>query len=66
MCSETLEHVADWHKAMDELLRVASKTVVITVPHQPKEVVDKHIEEEIPHGHIFEVRGLSCSQQKNG
>ncbi|GAF87172.1 unnamed protein product, partial [marine sediment metagenome] len=52
LCSETLEHVADLHKAIGELLRVAGKAVVITVPHQPKEVIDKNIEEEIPHGHI--------------
>lgn len=52
LCSETLEHVADLHKAVDELLRVAGKAVVITVPHEPKEVIDKNIKEEIPHGHI--------------
>ena len=52
MCSETLEHVADLHKAIGELLRVAGKAVVITVPHQPKEAIDKNIREEIPHGHI--------------
>lgn len=52
LCSETLEHVADLQRAIDELLRVASKAVVITVPHEPKDVVDKNIREEIPHGHI--------------
>ncbi|UCB56652.1 MAG: class I SAM-dependent methyltransferase [Candidatus Omnitrophota bacterium] len=52
LCSETLEHVTDLDKAIDELLRVAHKAVVITVPHEPKELIDKIIEEQIPHGHI--------------
>lgn len=52
LCSETLEHVTDLDKAINELLRVANKAVVITVPHEPKEIIDKIIKEEIPHGHI--------------
>lgn len=52
LCSETLEHVTDLHKSIDELLRVASKAVIITVPHESEKVVDKNIEEDIPHAHI--------------
>lgn len=52
LCSETLEHVADLQRAIDELLRIASKAVVVTVPHEAKEVIDKNIREGIPHGHI--------------
>lgn len=52
LCSQTLEHVARLHKAIGELVRVASKAVVITVPHEPKEVIDKNIEERTPHAHI--------------
>jgi len=52
LCSETLEHIADLSKAVDELLRVASKAVVITVPHEPKYTIDKNIKERVPHGHI--------------
>lgn len=52
LCSETLEHVTDWHKATDELLRVASKAAIITVPHDPKELIDRHVKEKVPHGHI--------------
>src|SRR6266571_4645330 len=33
LCSETLEHVTDWHQAISELIRVAKKAVVINVPH---------------------------------
>ncbi|MFX1394282.1 MAG: class I SAM-dependent methyltransferase [Promethearchaeota archaeon] len=52
LCSETLEHVSNFHKAVYELLRVASKAVVITIPHQTKEVIDDIIKRKIPHGHI--------------
>lgn len=52
LCSETLEHVADLQKAIDELMRVAKKALVITVPNEGQEVIDKNIANEIPHGHI--------------
>jgi ubiquinone/menaquinone biosynthesis C-methylase UbiE len=52
VCSETLEHVSDHKKALDELLRVAKKAVVITVPHDPREFVDKNIKTQKIHGHI--------------
>lgn len=52
LCSETLEHVRDIQKATSELIRVCSKAVVITVPREPKEVIDKNIKENIPHAHI--------------
>jgi len=61
LCSETLEHVADVHKSIAELLRVAGKAVVITVPHQSKEVIDENIRKEIPHAHIhsFDLESLN-------
>jgi ubiquinone/menaquinone biosynthesis C-methylase UbiE len=52
LCSETLEHVPDLPRATQELLRVARKAVVITVPHEPQDVIDQNIAEEIPHAHI--------------
>ena len=52
LCSETLEHVADLPQAVNELLRVSRKAIVITVPHEPKETVDKIKKEGIVHGHI--------------
>ncbi|MBN1792594.1 class I SAM-dependent methyltransferase [Candidatus Woesearchaeota archaeon] len=52
LCSETLEHVTDWHKAVDELLRVARKAVVITVPCESQEIIDQNFKEKTPHGHI--------------
>jgi len=35
VCSEVLEHVADWDRALAELVRVARTHVVVTVPHEP-------------------------------
>lgn len=52
LCSETLEHVADLEAATRELLRVCSKAVVITVPHEPMSVVRRNISQNIAHGHI--------------
>lgn len=52
LCSETLEHVADLQRAVTELLRVAKKALVITVPKESQEVIDKNIKEESPHAHI--------------
>ena len=52
LCSETLEHVADIQTATKELIRVCRKAVVITVPHEPKEVIEKNIKEKLPHAHI--------------
>ncbi len=52
LCSETLEHVTDIEIATKELVRVCSKAVVITVPHESKNVIEKNIKEKIPHAHI--------------
>lgn len=52
LCSETLEHVANLDKSIAELLRVAKNAVIITVPHDPAEFIEKNIAEEIPHAHI--------------
>jgi ubiquinone/menaquinone biosynthesis C-methylase UbiE len=52
LCSETLEHVTDIGRATVELLRVAGKAVVITVPTESHETIERNIEEGIPHAHI--------------
>ncbi len=52
LCNETLEHVPDLQKATNELIRVCSKAVIITVPHEPKEFIENNIRENIPHSHI--------------
>lgn len=52
LCSETLEHVTDIKRAVNELLRVAKSAVVITVPHDSPEVINKNIKNKVPHAHI--------------
>jgi ubiquinone/menaquinone biosynthesis C-methylase UbiE len=52
LCSETLEHVTDWRNAINELLRVASKAIVITVPHEDKTIIMENIKSGVSHGHI--------------
>jgi len=52
LCSETLEHVPDVQKATKELLRVCKKAVIITVPHEPIDVIENNKKENIPHAHI--------------
>lgn len=52
LCSETLEHVTDLEKATKELVRVCSKAVIITVPHDKKEHIEENIKQRIHHAHI--------------
>lgn len=54
LCSETLEHVSNLQRAIKELLRIADKALVITVPHEPKELIEKIKKEEKFHGHIHD------------
>ncbi|OGX17593.1 MAG: hypothetical protein A3K83_00485 [Omnitrophica WOR_2 bacterium RBG_13_44_8b] len=52
LCSETLEHVADLNQAMAEIIRVARKAVIITVPHEAQSVIETVIRNRVPDGHI--------------
>lgn len=52
MCSESLEHVTDWKKATSELLRVARKAVVITVPQDSKKLIEHNKATKKIHSHI--------------
>lgn len=52
LCSETLEHIPDLEAATKELIRVCKKAVIITVPNEPKEVIDYNVKNNIPHAHI--------------
>lgn len=52
LASETIEHVIDYRTVVTELLRVARKAVIITVPHEEmSQVAATHRALEI-HGHI--------------
>ena len=52
LCSETLEHVTDYKKAIQELLRITKKVLIITVPHETEKIVAQNIKNKIPHAHI--------------
>jgi SAM-dependent methyltransferase len=52
VCSETLEHIPDIVNATKELIRVSKKAVVITVPHEPEEIIIRNIQDKIPHAHL--------------
>ncbi len=52
LCSETLEHTTSPQRALNELLRVARRAVVITVPHDNPKNVEANISNGVPHGHI--------------
>lgn len=51
-CSETLEHVTDWKQATSELLRIARKAVVITVPQDRKKLIERNKATKEIHSHI--------------
>ncbi len=52
LCSETLEHVVDFNRAIEELIRVARKALIITVPHEPQSVIETVKKRQVPDGHI--------------
>lgn len=52
VASETIEHVIDYKQAVEEMLRVARKAVVITVPHETLRQVAETQKRGDIHGHI--------------
>ena len=50
LCSEVLEHVQEFETAVEQLVRVCRKAVIITLPHESKKHVEKHITQ--PHTHL--------------
>ncbi|MGD1860139.1 MAG: class I SAM-dependent methyltransferase [Leptolyngbyaceae cyanobacterium] len=52
LSSETLEHIPNYKDAFYELLRVARKAVIVTVPQDPPAEVAENIRRKIPHAHI--------------
>lgn len=66
LASETVEHVFDHGRAIDELLRVARKAVIITVPHETPQQVADAIQREELHGHIhyFDTKSFNYLKQR--
>ena len=52
VCSETLEHVSEPKVAMEELLRVARRAVIVTVPYETREQVENNLQSGETHTHI--------------
>jgi SAM-dependent methyltransferase len=66
LCSESLEHISDPKTAVKELLRVAKKAVVITVPHEPEEQLEHDIHNpHDAHIHNFDLNSFDYLK-KNG
>lgn len=66
LASETIEHVFDHTRAIDELLRVAKKAVIITVPHETPEQVADAVKREELHGHIhyFDTKSFNYLRER--
>ncbi len=60
LCSESLEHVSQPGRSLAELLRIARRAVVITVPAETLEQVSVSIQSGDPHAHVnwFDLRGF--------
>lgn len=66
LCSETVEHVNDYRHAIDELLRITKKVLVITVPHDPIEKVEENIRNNNIGAHInhFDIHTLDYLKER--
>jgi ubiquinone/menaquinone biosynthesis C-methylase UbiE len=62
-CSETLEHVTEPKQAIDELLRVAKKAVIITVPVEDPEHLEEHYFEN-NHINAFDVDSFDYLRER--
>ena len=68
VCNETLEHLADWKRGAQELIRVANKGIIITVPHESEEVVERNRHSGEKHAHInrFDTDSFDEIARSNG
>ena len=62
LCSETLEHIVNKEKTLSELLRVAKKAVIITVPY--KERLEHSQQHGSGHQHRFDENSLNSVAAK--
>ena len=59
LCSETLEHVKEREIALQELLRVARRAVILTLPHESKEIVRQNRKDRLIASHIHHFNRFS-------
>jgi ubiquinone/menaquinone biosynthesis C-methylase UbiE len=64
VCSETLEHIPDYQQALSELIRVARLGVVITIPHEPPQIIEKSKTQSVPGDHIHAFTAASFNYLK--
>ncbi len=62
-CSETLEHVTEPKQAIDQLLRVAKKAVIITVPVEDPEHLEEHYDKN-NHINAFDVDSFDYLKER--
>jgi ubiquinone/menaquinone biosynthesis C-methylase UbiE len=65
LCSETLEHVTDWKKALDELIRVSKKSVILTLPKQSRQIIQQSRKNHLLASHIHSFTNNSFDFLKN-
>lgn len=66
VCSETLEHIPDIRQATRELLRVARRAVVITVPMDPPERIARNLANKadtFPHCHALDPHSFDWTRE---
>jgi len=52
ICNETLEHLTDWKRGAQELIRVANKAIIISVPHESEQLIERNRISGEKHAHI--------------
>lgn len=64
LCSEVLEHVPEFETAVEQLVRICKKAVVITLPHESNRHVEKHSTQ--PHAHLraFKLNSLDYLESR--
>jgi len=64
LSSESLEHVTEYRTAVNELIRVAGKAVIITVPHESSKTIEKNNSNNVSHTHIHSFNATSFDYLK--
>ncbi|MFI5212906.1 MAG: class I SAM-dependent methyltransferase [Gemmatimonadales bacterium] len=54
LSSESIEHMPDYRQVVNELLRVARRAVIITVPHDGPAAIAANVRNGVTHGHLHD------------